>query len=35
MYYIYSRHNNALVHKTPDVNELKLFPSERFEVVIY
>lgn len=35
MYYIYSRKSHKLIYKTADMNELKLFSAERFEVVIY
>lgn len=35
MYYIISRKTHEVVHKTTDVNELKLFRPEQFEVVIY
>ena len=35
MYYIYSRKSHKLVHMTADMNELKLFSAERFEVIIY
>ena len=35
MYYIYSRRSGKVVHKTTSAQELKLFPSDQYEVVIY